>query len=63
MTRLTTFDEKPENYITWKTSFKTIVSELSVTHSEETNFLIRWLDQESVWHAKTIRWSLRSDPS
>jgi hypothetical protein len=63
MTRLTTFDEKPEHYLSWKVNFKGMLSELNVTPSEEIDLLIRWLGPDSGRHAKTIRSSLSSDPT
>lgn len=63
MTRLTTFDEKPEHYLSWKVNFKGMIFELNVTPSEEIDLLIRWLGPDSGRHAKTIRSSLSSDPT
>lgn len=63
MTRLATFDEKPEHYSAWRTNFRSIMSELHVSPSEEIDLLIRWLGPDSARHAKTIRSSLGSDPS
>ena len=47
LSRLTQFNDKPENYFMWKTSFKSIVKELGVTFTEELDLLCRWLGPES----------------
>jgi len=53
--RLTSFTDKPEEYITWQTSFKSIMTELEVKPLEELDFLVRWLGPESSRQARNIR--------
>lgn len=45
--RLTKFDDRPEYFAGWKTSFKNIVSELNLTSLEEIQLLNKWLGPES----------------
>ena len=55
MSRLTKYDDKPERYIVWKTSFKNIILELEVTPAEEMDLLIRWLGPKSKDQAESLR--------
>ncbi|KAK7901877.1 hypothetical protein WMY93_018646 [Mugilogobius chulae] len=41
------FDDCPENYWAWKTSFQEVTRELSLTAREELDLLIKWLGPES----------------
>ncbi|XP_056290659.1 uncharacterized protein LOC130206630 [Pseudoliparis swirei] len=52
---LTQFDDRPENYWAWKTSFQSITQDLNLTHREELDLLVKWLGPESATHAKRIR--------
>ncbi|KAK3088225.1 hypothetical protein FSP39_016350 [Pinctada imbricata] len=47
LSRLTCFDDKPENYRTWKVSFKTVMNELNVSSLEELDMLVKWTGPES----------------
>lgn len=49
------FDDCPENYWAWKTSFYAVTSELNLTSREEINLPIRWLGPDSSNHAKRIK--------
>lgn len=42
LSRLSAFDDRPESYMTWKVSFKTVMSELDVSPIEELDFLLKW---------------------
>lgn len=53
--RLTKFDDRPEYFTGWKTSFKNIVSELNLTSLEEIELLNKWLGPESARYAQSIR--------
>ncbi|CAC5372360.1 unnamed protein product [Mytilus coruscus] len=44
MSRLSTFDDKPERYCSWKNSFLNILRELDATDSEQLDILNRWLN-------------------
>ncbi|XP_061180594.1 uncharacterized protein LOC133189205 [Saccostrea echinata] len=63
LTRLVNFDDKPENFVAWKASFKSVVQDALVTPLEELDLLIRWLDPESKEHAKSIRAATVGNPS
>ena len=52
---LTQFDDHPENYWAWKTSFQNITHDLNLTHREELDLLVKWLGPESSTQAKRIR--------
>lgn len=52
---LTTFDDKPESYLSWKATFQSVISELGLTASEELNLLLKWLGPESSEHAKRLK--------
>ena len=43
LSRLYTFNDKPENYQTWKSSFSEVMKEMSVSQSEEMDLLVKWL--------------------
>lgn len=50
------FDDHPENYWSWKASFKTATKDLKIlTAQEELDLLTKWLGPESSEQAKRIR--------
>lgn len=54
-TSLYQFDDKPENYMAWQSSFFNATAGLGLTHTEMLDLLIKWLGPESVKHIKRIR--------
>lgn len=42
---LTEFDDHPDNYWAWKSSFQSVIDELTLTSREELDLLIKWLGQ------------------
>lgn len=52
---LTSFDDKPENYMAWKSSFINTIEHLDLRAGEELDLLIRWLGPESAAHARRIK--------
>ena len=54
-TGLLQFDDRPENYRAWRTSFFNAVRGLDLSPSKEMDLLVKWLGQESAGHAKRIR--------
>ncbi|XP_075530085.1 uncharacterized protein LOC142563417 [Dermacentor variabilis] len=54
-TSLTKFDDCPENYRAWKSTFKGMTRTLEVTASEELDLLVKWLGAESSSYAKRLR--------
>lgn len=54
-TSLYRFDDKPENYLAWQSSFSNATTGLGLTSTEMLDLLIKWLGPESVKHIKRIR--------
>lgn len=52
---LNKFDDRPENYLAWKSSFLSAIKNLDLTAGEEFDLLIRWLGRESAEHARRIK--------
>ncbi|KAJ8019283.1 hypothetical protein HOLleu_42205 [Holothuria leucospilota] len=44
---LTTFDDNPVNYRTWKTTFKAVTKDLGLSEREEADLLMKWLGTNS----------------
>jgi len=42
---LNKFDDRPENYLAWKSSFLNAIKDLDLTAGEEFDLLIRWLGE------------------
>ncbi|XP_038062985.1 uncharacterized protein LOC119733659 [Patiria miniata] len=53
-TGLTHFDDRPENYRAWRSSFHNATKDLGITPSEELDLLVKWLGKESSDHVKRI---------
>ncbi|XP_057709361.1 uncharacterized protein LOC130927495 [Corythoichthys intestinalis] len=49
------FDDKPENYWSWKASFLSATKDLNLSAREELDLLSKWLGVESSQQAKRIR--------
>ena len=62
LSRLTTFNDKPEFYLTWKNTFKAIMQELEATPSEEIDLLIKWTGPTSQRHIISIKAANASNP-
>ena len=54
LSSLTTFNDRPESYPLWKTTFKSVVAGLKISKMEEINLLLKYLGQESGAFAKSI---------
>lgn len=52
---LTEFDDHPESFWAWKSSFQSVIEELTLTPREELDLLIKWLGPASKEQAKRIR--------
>ncbi|CAI5671390.1 unnamed protein product [Oreochromis niloticus] len=52
---LTKFDDQPEGYRAWQSSFVSTIQDLELTASEELDLLVKWLGKESSEHVKRIR--------
>jgi hypothetical protein len=62
LSRLTKFDDTPEYFPVWRSTFHNVMSELGVTPVEEMDLLIKYLGPESVIQAKRIRAANARDP-
>ncbi|XP_030582792.1 uncharacterized protein LOC115778696 [Archocentrus centrarchus] len=49
------FDNRPENYTSWKSTFCSAIEGLNLRPSEELDLLTKWLGGESLQHALRIR--------
>lgn len=54
-TGLTKFDDNPENFRAWESSFVNVTQDLQLSANEELDLLIKWLGKESSENVKTIR--------
>lgn len=54
-TGLTKFDDQPESFRAWESSFLNATQDLELTASEELDLLVKWLGNESSEHVKRIR--------
>ncbi|RXN13836.1 hypothetical protein ROHU_037202 [Labeo rohita] len=52
---LTKFDDHPENYWAWKSSFLSAISRLKLTSSEQLDLMIKWLGSKSAEYVRRIR--------
>ncbi|XP_026036546.1 uncharacterized protein LOC113029762 [Astatotilapia calliptera] len=52
---LTVFDNKPETYLAWRSTFHNATEDLNLKCSEELDLLTKWLSGESLQHALRIR--------
>ncbi|XP_069610796.1 uncharacterized protein [Ranitomeya imitator] len=52
---LSKFDDCPENFRAWKSTFKAAIADLSLTAKEELDLLISWLGPESTNRIKPLR--------
>jgi hypothetical protein len=60
--RLVQFNDKPEFYPTWKNSFKSIMTDLKVTPTEEVDLLVKWTGPSSQKHMMSIKAANSSNP-
>ncbi|XP_047445286.1 uncharacterized protein LOC125010584 [Mugil cephalus] len=56
------FDDQPENYWAWKTSFQSAVWDLNLLPQEELDLLAKWLGPQSAAQARRIRAAYIHDP-
>lgn len=60
---LSKFDDRPENYLAWKSSFINALEGLSITPIEELDLLTRWLGPQSSEQVKRVRAVHVADPA
>lgn len=53
-TRLTKFDNNPENFRAWESSFVNSMPDLQLSASEDLDLLVKWLGKESSDHVRKI---------
>lgn len=61
-TGLFKFDDTPENFRAWQSSFLNATENVGLTYSEELDLLVKWLGKESSDHVKRIRAVYTTDP-
>ncbi|XP_046703058.1 uncharacterized protein LOC124384338 [Silurus meridionalis] len=61
-TGLLKFNDQPESYRAWRSSFKNAIRDLDLAFSEEIDLLVKWLGRESAEHANRIRTVNTSNP-
>ncbi|GAA6084483.1 uncharacterized protein LOC113649181 [Tachysurus ichikawai] len=54
-TGLTKFDDNPENFRAWESSFVNVTRDLQLSANKELDLLIKWLGKESSEHVKRIQ--------
>ena len=52
---LNKFDDRPENYPSWKSTFLSTIAGLGLTTNEEIDLLINWLGAKSSVQARRIK--------
>ena len=52
---LTRFNDQPEHFLSWKSSFINAIEGLDLNAGEEMDLLIKWLGTESAEHARRIK--------
>ena len=61
ISRISAFDDKPESYVSWKSTFCAVMAEIGANPSEEIDLLVKWLGPESSRHARSLKISNASD--
>lgn len=57
------FDDKPENFCAWQSSFIDVVAEVQLTASQELDLMTKWLGKESSQQVRRMRSVYVNDPS
>lgn len=63
LSRFTVFNDQPESFPVWKSSFVNISRDLGVNPREELDLLLKWLGPDSNKHAQSRRIANASDPA
>ena len=63
MSRLVNYNDKPETYRAWKSSFQSVARDLIASPAEEMDLLIKYLGPESMGHAITLRSVYTNNPT
>jgi hypothetical protein len=62
LSRLVRFTDEPELFDIWRSSFRSVTTELGVSQMEELELLAKWLGPESSKHAQHIRAANAKNP-
>lgn len=62
-TGLFKFDDTPENFRAWQSSFLNATEDIDFTYSQELDLLVKWLSKESSEHVKRIRAVYTTNPN
>lgn len=63
LSRFIVFNEQPESFPVWKSSFLNISRDMGVNPREELDLLLNWLGPDSTKHAQSIRIANASHPA
>ena len=55
MTFHSVYNEQPENYMSWKSTFTSVTSEIDASPEEEIDLLIKWLGPTSRAHVISLQ--------
>ena len=55
VTRLLKFDDRPEGYLSWKDTFKSVMLEVDANAAEEIDLMIKWLGPDSSRQISSIK--------
>lgn len=61
-TVLSKFDDTPESFRAWQSSFLNATREVGLTYGEQLDLLVKWLGKESSEHIKRIRAAHATNP-
>lgn len=62
LSRLTIFNEQPESYQSWKTTFKSVCEEIAANSLEEIDLLIKWLGKDTKKQATSLKTAYVANP-
>ncbi|XP_028822925.1 uncharacterized protein LOC114778148, partial [Denticeps clupeoides] len=57
------FDDKPEHYRAWESSYANVTQGLNLTATEELDLLVKWLSKESGDHVRRLRSAYATNPT
>ncbi|VDI56725.1 Hypothetical predicted protein [Mytilus galloprovincialis] len=63
ISRLLKYDDRPENYLSWKDTFKCVMSEIDASPAEEIDLMIKWLGPDSSRQINSIKISNSGNPT
>ncbi|CAC5357217.1 unnamed protein product [Mytilus coruscus] len=63
ISRLLKYDDHPENYLSWKDTFKCVMLEIDASPAEEIDLMIKWLGPDSSRQINSIKISNSGNPT